>query len=308
MNRLSYGAIGLLLALSLTAMIPNANCDNAHNDDKEECTFGTGTLNKREWDHMTRDEVLALSEDQMKEFVIATAKSMFGSGRTFLPDDMVGKLESCKQLKVYAHYVHNAANRRLNKMLESGLHKNTKLINKMKEFQDKMKDHTNIMSEKTGIKSREDWNKIYGTNPETEKYSRTGLSPGVKQSLYSKFSSVDRDAYNTLKTSSADHLSSIAMEARLEAIRQSKTAAGEYFKDHQNELDALYSELHKHNAIGKEVMMKDDKGNDMPDKHGMDGMTHDSLVHKCKHFCASCCEKQGVCNKDKCDESKNKVG
>jgi len=290
MNRLSYGAAGLLLALSLTSMISQASCD--------ECQFfGNATL--KAFDHMDSRDVQGLSEADMKSFVV-NAPIKFFNHTTFLTVNQTNAL-SCQQLKVYAHYIHTMLTKRTKRLMDhitgKGLgHKTVSDI--QTELRDKLRnDFVDNWKGKnvSGIvlSSREDWDQVYEKIPDTAKYKQTGTSPGTVERLYDAFkvANLSEGVYEELKKSSADHLSSIAMEARLEAIRQSKTAAGEFFKNHQDEVEELYNRLHAHGAL------------QMKEHVGGKNFRSVEAVHKCHHFCANCCDEQRVCTKDHCKEA-----
>jgi len=196
---------------------------------------------------------------------------------------------------VYAHYIHTMLTKRathmLNHVIKDGTVKLSLAAMKKKLEDEQRKNFTDAF--KSNFKTREEWDKVYETIPDTAKYQQTGLNPGKVERLYdtfdiAKIEGLDKEKYEALKDASADHLSSIAMEARLEAIRQSKTAAGEFFKTHQDEVDQLYKTLHAHGAM------------QIKEKVGDNEFRTVEAVHKCHHFCASCCEKQKACTDGTC--------
>jgi len=303
MNRLFYGAAGLLLALSLTALIPNISCTSRNGETCDD--FGKGKA--KEFDEMSVDDVQDLSTKEMENYVLKMSEKFWGTGQKFLNKSQIEALK-CKQLKVYAHYVHNVVTKRLEHLIKEG---HSVFGSKLKEKKISREEWMNEMelnisvTQNKNLVSREDWEKAYKKLPDTPKYSNTGLSPGKNKRLASTFKTIiSEENYAALKESNADHLSSIAMEARLEAIRQSKTAAGEYFKSHQDELKELYSHLHKHGEMNMKAY--DGNGNEMKMENGETMRKPQHLAHKCKHFCASCCD--NGCSEEACNTGRDMVG
>jgi len=316
MNRLFYGAAGLLLALSLTAMIPNASCSLKKFNQTAACPKGcdsTGDIEcpkfgngkRKAFDEMSVEEVQNLKIEEMQKYVHNMSDKFWGTGQKFLSFKKIKDLP-CKQLKVYAHYVHNLVTKRLENLIKEG-HKifGSKLKEKKISRDDLMKEMELKAVKNQKLISREDWEKAYKKLPNTPKYNNTGLSPGKVFRLAKTFHTIiSEENYAALKESNADHLSSIAMEARLEAIRQSKTAAGEYFKSHQDELKELYSHLHKHGEMNMKAY--DGNGNEMKMENGETMRKPQHLAHKCKHFCASCCD--NGCSEKACRDGRDLVG
>lgn len=112
-------------------------------------------------------------------------------------------------------------------------------------------DKDDSQSEVTPAWTKEKWDQVYKSLPNIQKYFANGLSPISKHRLAKALKISDSD-YAKKKSTSAMHIDHIAVQARLEAIQHSHTAAGEYFADHN---DWIKQELEKLNkAHGKPVM------------------------------------------------------
>jgi len=83
--------------------------------------------------------------------------------------------------------------------------------------------------------SRKKWDETYASLPEIKKYFASGLNPTTKPRLNKNFKILDdHKDYNMKKKMSQKHIDHIAIQARLEAIKHSHTAAGKYFATHEN--------------------------------------------------------------------------
>lgn len=83
--------------------------------------------------------------------------------------------------------------------------------------------------------SKEKWDDAYTALPEIKKYFASGLNPQSKKRLSKDFKVLDsHQDYNMKKKHSQIHIDHIAVQARLEAIKHSHTAAGKYFATHEN--------------------------------------------------------------------------
>jgi len=102
-------------------------------------------------------------------------------------------------------------------------------------------DHPIDKEDKTPAWSKEKWDEVYKSLPNIQKYFANGLSPISKHRL-AKALKIQDDNYDKKKSTSAMHIDHIAVQARLEAIQHSHTAAGEYFADHN---DWIKQELEK---------------------------------------------------------------
>jgi len=114
-------------------------------------------------------------------------------------------------------------------------------------------DHPIDKDDKTPAWSKEKWDEVYKSLPNIQKYFANGLSPISKHRL-AKALKIEDANYDKKKSTSAMHIDHIAVQARLEAIQHSHTAAGEYFADHN---DWIKQELEKlKSAHGTDMEME----------------------------------------------------
>lgn len=280
MNRLSVGAAGLLLAVSLACLTTTVNADHDATADFTYDVLLEKTLDQRLFFIKTVRDIIrgdgnavqtefndensnvysrVIFDDKLDEkltwmvdngktsLINAYAKVMFNIFKRFeqnVRNNLITN-ENDKERKLRMDAVEKYLLEDLKYTNNSGIFNTTQpnaanmTLNIFDELASGHHEHELNQHVHTKTWDHDKWNEVYKALPGTSKYHHTGLNPTAKQHLSKALKIVDQDGYNDKKHDSEVTIATRAFNAKIEALSQSTTSAGDYFNSHKEAVDEL---------------------------------------------------------------------